>query len=495
MIRNKLLLCIAVVAMAFSACNNDELTIGSTLTNDTDKLDVTTATFNVSTQSFLVDSVIARTRDCYFGRVKDPETGAYITTDFMSQFHILETFSLADQDSIVSKENGLVVADSCEILIYLDSPSTFCDSLAAMKMIVTELDTPIEDGKNYYSNFDPAKLGYLRKDGIMKTKMFTWADMLSSDSARSEDSYINHITIPLNQPYTDKAGNTYKNYGTYVLQQYYLHPEYFLNSDTFIRNICPGFFYEISDGIGFHGKVPYTGLQIHYQVIYNDSVYNTTTTLAGTNEVLQTIRITNEQDKLRKLAEDNTCTYLKSPAGIFTEVTLPVDDIMRGREKDSLLSASLILQRLNNENLSYSALSVPQKVLLISKDSVDNFFADAALADDITSYTTSFGSANANAYTFSNISALVSHLALLKAEGIKDDPEWTTHHPNWNKMLLIPIHIDEVTTTSSYGISSTKTIGIQHDLNVTSTRLVGGSESTGDPIELKVIYGKYKDNK
>ena len=169
---NKILSGIAMtVIVAFSACNNDDLTIGKSLTSEADKLDVTSAAFPVATRTVTVDSVVARTSDCYFGRIKDPETGAYITTDFMSQFHILESFELVDEDSIVSKENGQVVADSCELLIYLDEASVFCDSLAAMKMRISELAKPVEDGRYYYSNFDPVQLGYLRENGLQKTKV------------------------------------------------------------------------------------------------------------------------------------------------------------------------------------------------------------------------------------------------------------------------------------------------------------------------------------
>lgn len=479
--------------MALSSCNNDDLTIGSSLTSEADKLDVTTATFDVTTKTVNAGAVIARAKECYFGRVKDPETGAYITSDFMSQFHILESFLLADEDSVISKENGQVVADSCELHIYLQSPSSFCDTLAAMKMKVTELSTPVQDGINYYSDFNPDKEGYLRTNGLQKTKVFTWADMFSSNSERSSENYFNHITITLNQPYTDKAGNTYKNYGTYILQQYYRHPEYFQNSDVFTKNVCPGFFYEITDGIGFHGQVPYTGIQVFYRAISNDTVYNTTTTLAGTNEVLQTIRITNESEKLEQLLKDNTCTYLKSPAGLFTEVTLPIDDIMQGRSRDSLLAASLSFQRINNESHTKSTPAIPQNVLLICKDSVEHFFAESSLADNITSYTATYGTTNDNLYTFSDISAMIMHLAQLKSEGLKSDSNWIQNHPNWNKLMLIPIHLDQVTTTSAYGISNTTDISIDHDLSVSSTRLIGGSENPRQPIQLNVIYGHFNN--
>ena len=217
--------------------------------------------------------------------------------------------------------------------------------------------------------------------------------------------------------------------------------------------------------------------------------------MAGTPEVLQTIRITNEQEKLNELAEDNSCTYLKSPAGLFTEVTIPVENIMNGHAKDSLLAASLSFQRINSEITDNTALTIPKNVLLICKDSVNNFFAEDALADNVTSFTTAYSNSSQNVYVFSDLSPLITHLAQLKTQGEKTDPQWTAKHPNWNKMLLIPIHLDQVTTTSIYGVTNTATIGIEHDMSITSTRLVGGSASTGQPIELKVAFGKFKDGK
>jgi len=491
MIRKRLLSGIAFITLALSACNDNDLTVGRSLTSATDVLTTTAATFNVTTRTVAVDSVVARTTECYYGRIKDPETGAYITSDFMSQFHILETFSIVPQDSVVSKENDMVVADSCEVVIYLEDAATFCDSLAAMKMRVTELSTPVEEGQTFYSNYDPAALGLLRSDGLSKSKMFTWQDLTVSDTERSGSDYYHNIRIPINESYTDKSGRTFKNFGTYILQQYYEHPEFFINSYKFIHNVFPGLFFEVTDGLGFYSKVPYAGIQIHYRTISNDSVYNTVTTLAGTSEVLQTSRITNENDILHRLANDNTCTYLKSPAGLFTEVTIPVDDIMQGHSNDSLLAASLAFSRINNEVHDKTSLTVPQHVLLVCKDSIDSFFSQLRLTDSKTSYTADYNAtANTNQYVFNNISALITHLAKQKAEGQKTDAEWTTKNPDWNKMMLIPVHLEQVQSTS-YGTTTTTTVGVEHDLSISSTRLVGGNDSNFPPITLSVVFGRY----
>lgn len=75
------------------------------------------------------------------------------------------------------------------------------------------------------------------------------------------------------------------------------------------------------------------------------------------------------------MAADESCTYLKSPAGIFTEVTLPVEDIIRGHEKDTLNTATVMFPRINNvdENNAYN-FDTPQTVLLLPKDSLKSFF-------------------------------------------------------------------------------------------------------------------------
>ena len=64
---------IAITAMAITSCSEDTEGIGVSLTDETDKLEITTGLFNAITKSIEVDAVYARNFDCYFGMVKDPE--------------------------------------------------------------------------------------------------------------------------------------------------------------------------------------------------------------------------------------------------------------------------------------------------------------------------------------------------------------------------------------------------------------------------------------
>lgn len=113
----------------------------------------------------------------------------------------------------------------------------------------------------------------------------------------------------------------------------------------------------------------------------NDSTYLGTSSFAGTEEVLQTTNIVNDKDAIKQLASDNSCTYLKTPSGIFTEITLPVDEVKLGHENDTLNTAELTLKRINNNYHGEYALSAPSTLLMIPKDSLYSFFENSDIVD------------------------------------------------------------------------------------------------------------------
>ena len=78
---------IAISAIALSSCtDSDDLNIGGSLTAENDKIDATSANFAVSTRTIQTGNILSRSNECYFGRIQDPETGATVTSEFMSQF-------------------------------------------------------------------------------------------------------------------------------------------------------------------------------------------------------------------------------------------------------------------------------------------------------------------------------------------------------------------------------------------------------------------------
>ncbi len=472
---------IAMMTIAIFSCSEDTTTLGNSLTNDVDKFVITSDTFNITTRSIVADSVLSRSSYSYIGQIKDPETGSYVRADYTSQFTILEDeIYFAPKDSLLSiDESGNVVADSCYLNIIIDD--YIGDSLAAMKMIVNELVKPIKEGQHYYTNFDPIKHGYLRTNGIYKKKMFSISDLTQSDSIRQlrrDGKFYESIRIPLNDTYIDKNGKTYNNFGTYIMRQFYDNPAYFKNSQSFAQNVCPGFYFTIADGLGVMAEVLHTQLEINYRFKLDTLIIGDMEKFSGTEEVLQTNHFISNNENIKRLASNEYYTYLKAPEGIFTEVTLPIDDIKKGHEKDSLTSAKIIFRRMNDtSDLSDEILQEPQNLLMIERDSLYSFFEENSLPNNKTSYLATYNSSK-NSYTFSNITGLINHMYSLRGQS-----------ENWNKAVLVPVQITSTSLTSS-STTTTTIASVNNELRMTSVRLVGGSLNQHEPVRISVVYNK-----
>lgn len=466
--------------ITIASCDDTTDSIGNSLTDNMDMLKVTTDTFNVATRSIVADSVLSRSTTGYLGKIRDIETGNYITGDFMAQFSTLENYKLPEKDSIVSLQDGEVIADSCSIrLFYTDY---YGDSLATMNITAYEMNEPMKEGVKYYSNFDPIAEGLIRNDGMKINKTYTLTDLSISDEDRAdESSYTPNIKINLNKPYTDKNGVTYNNYGTYIMRMYYEDPDRFKNSYNFIHEVCPGFYFKTNDGIGSMAYITVSQLNIYFRYL-NDSTYVGTTSFSATEEVLQTTNISNDKQNIADLANDNTCTYLKTPAGIFTEITLPVDEITENHSNDTINTAKISLTRINNNTHDEYSLSAPSTLLMIPKDSLYTFFENGDNVDYKKSFIATYSSST-NQYTFNNISGMITYMADIKKKGLAANSNWLNEHPDWNRVVVIPV---SVTTNSSSQI-----VKIVHDMSLTSTKLVGGSENPYEPIKINVIYSKF----
>ena len=476
---------IAMLAIAISSCDEDTNTMGYSLTSDADRFSLVPDTFIVSTNSIKADSVLARSSYSYLGRIKDPETGAYISSDFTTQFNILEneiSTLFAGKENVTSVDaDGVPVATSCYLNVIVNS--YMGDSLTAMKLLAEELDKPIENNKLYYSNFNPETLGYIRKDGMKLAKTYTMVDLTLSDSMRTvrlQKNYYPYISIPLNKEYKAKDGVTYNNYGTYLMRTYYQHPEYFKNSISFAKNVCPGFYFKITDGQGVMSEVLNVQLIVNYKYKTNGTEYTVSKTFLSTEEVMQTTHISNDKGKIDSLINKvNDCTYLKTPAGIFTEVTLPVDEIKKEHANDSVISAKISFQRLVDKNIKTDdLLSDVTELLMIERDSLYTFFEKNNVTNNRTSFLADYN-ATLNTYSYNNISSLINHMYAIRNNGSK----------NWNKVVLIPVKISSV-RTSSY--SSATVTGINNEMGITSTRLVGGSQNSHWPVRISIIYNKNK---
>lgn len=490
----RLLTVLVIAALTFAACDDTTEEIGGSITNKIDNINISDSAFNVTTKSIVAGAVLSRNNTGLIGKMKDPETGNYVKGDYMTQLSVLPTFSVDTLDYIKQANNGSIEADSCYLLVSYNA--SYGDTIAPMKVTAYEMTKPMAEDQEYYSDYDAFKV----KEGWVSENNQHW----SSNYNLSNTSDVKNFKIYLNKKY-EKDGKTYKNYGSYIMQTYAEHPEYFKTNYKFLHNVCPGFYIKNVGGTGNMAKIWNTELIFywtrHKTIKAKDGVTDSTAVsigynrFDGTEEVLQLNKIENDTKNLEKLASQQNWTYLKSPAGIFTEVTLPIEDIMKGHEKDTLNTASISFPRLNNkdEDNAYN-FATPSTILMVQKDSLQSFFEKSKLADNRTSYTASYSSTGTykNAYTFQNIANLVSAMYKNKGKG-----------ENWNKVVLVPVNV--ITTTQGYTTVISK---INHDMSLASTRLIVGTDDpdkdyttdkkTGKkvasgPIRIKVIYSKFKE--
>ncbi len=463
-----------VAALALAACDEDTASLG--IHDQADEISTSAETFQFTTRSVAIGAVPANSTKCYLGSVYDPETETNIKAEFAAQFHTFENYTLPDEQTLVRDAAGQIACDSVELRLYFSS--YYGDGDNPLKIAVYELDTTnvISEAENYATDLQLEQ--YLPAGATpLVTKVFTATDYTISDDERTSTSHYDNVRIVLP-----------KQFGTRIMRQAIQRPEFFADSYQFMHHVCAGFLFKLQGGEGTMLTLDVSALNVFFR--YNDADADTTYTaiarFAATPEVIQSTRF--KTDDLSTLIDAaNDYTYLKTPAGIATEITLPVDEIFAGHENDSISRAQVTLTRLNSAVPTATQLGIPQTLLIVYKPYYTEFFQNRDVADGRRSFTTSYDS-GFNTYTFANLSRLISYMhqqkvAGMAAEGLTSE-QWNSVHPDWNRAIITPVTTTSVTNSNGY----TTLVSVSHDLSLTSIRLLGGTA----PQPMQVIYSGYK---
>lgn len=488
-------LCLGYLA---TSCDSDTGSIGTTVMPVQDSLTTYNMTFPVYTKSVKTGAVVANTSNCFIGSIIDPETEVVTTSGFLAQFHLQEDYTLPALSEVTTNADGTIKCDSCILRILHDK--FYGDSLTTMKLTVTDLslNNVMEEDQTYYTDINP-------KDYINPTPLVhqsTTYSVLDQTLSNYETSLSsgNYRSIPV------QLG---KEYGSYILNSYYKHPEYFKNSYTFSHNVCPGFYVEHSGGIGTMVNADVSVLDVYFH--YCDTI-QAWMRLAATQEVIQNTHF--DHGNIEQLFDANgqaydkdghAFTYIKSPAGIHTELVLPIDQIASGEHyNDTLNSARLTFRRIVAKEQSTTSLTPPSHLLLIRKGHADDFFSKHQLPDNETSFLCSYSSTN-NAYTFTNLASLISYMRKMRdheAGILPTDDEsqretkwaaWEQQNPDWQTFELIPVTAEYSYSNSYYGTTQTL-VGVSNNFSLQSARLEGSNEFLPDDekLQLQVIYSRFK---
>ena len=372
---------VALLALTFFGCDDNTGTIGWDMLPDSDQnINGRYTTYELTTNSDLSGPVFAKTSVGYVGKFTDKEFGEY-EASFLAQLNSPDGISFPSVYDPETNPKGVMAGDSihtAELILYYKS--YFGDSINPCRMTVYELDENLT--QNYYTDIDPLK--YYNPNNLLARKAYTAVDQSLSDSIRNSDDFYPNVRL---------TSEEITKLGKRIYRLNRDHPEYFKTSEAFINNVFKGIYAKNDYG---NGTILYVD-QINLNVVIRchekdslgnnlkkkngaDSLYYTTRTFATTKEVIQANKFVNSE-KLNEIAKKTDCTYLKSPAGIFTQATLPINKIYEELSHDTINAVKLTFNSYNQPDNGKFSMKAPTYVLLLREKERQSFFEENKLTD------------------------------------------------------------------------------------------------------------------
>lgn len=549
---------IALLAITFFGCDDNTGNLGYGMFPDSDKLiNGQLKTYPVTTESVAAGRIYAKTNIGYVGKFTDEIFGTYQAgflstlncptgltfpgvyngTAFNDKNKITNTMVSTKSDDIVlihkdpEDVNSEVIGNIHTVELYLWYDTYFGDSLTACRLSVYQLDKELEkaDEKNayYYTDINPNEF-YDENDekSLLGTKAYTAVDLSVKDSIRNLSTYVPSVHLALEKTTSERIGGEILR----MFRKAQKSGTAFGNKE--FLDAFKGIYVKSDYG---DGTVLYVD-QVQMNVVYknyaidsisgkplktydnkNDSTYYAYRIFNSTREVIQANQLEND-GKVDQLIKDHTdCTYLKTPAGIFTQATLPVNQISEELSGDTLNAVKLTFSSYNQPSSSSNfGMAAPSNVMLIREKDKESFFANNQLNDGVSSFLTSHNTST-NQYTFSNITRLINacindrkaaekdikekgrvtykvyneDLGKDESKTTNDIKEWEDD-TQWDKVVLIPVLVTYDSSSSSNGTSNI--IGIQHDLKPGYVKLKGGKKGDTEAayqLNLEVVYTNF----
>lgn len=450
-IKTLLTLAIALFAILFVACDDDLSQVGSSIQPEGDKILVGTDTIvlKAKTVSFK-DSIYARTSYGLLGEYIDPVFGK-IKSDYLCEFYCPEDMKF--EDRIISIDSIILNTE----FIYFTG-----DSVAPMGLSVYGVKESLKPF--FFTSTDPTK--YIGD----KPKLYGQQAFSVQDLPDSTQSSITYKYIPTKLDI---------NIATDFYKEWQKNPETFKNSDSF-KNFFKGVYVTTTFGSGTLINTNFTQLIIHYKNFVKkadnsaDSIVFSKLKFPVTGEVIQMNHVRNEIPE-ELFTQNDKKTYMKTPAGVYTSITIPLKEIIEKGNKDfgkdhTINAANFKIKGFSEEEVN-SELSRPASVLFINKDSLTNFFYNKKMPDNKTSFVVT--RSTTNSYDFGNIATIVNHYA----EHYKDKAEI----PDL-EYLIIPVSTTYTTISSQSVLTE-----IYNLMYPTSTIF----RTDPDNMKMSIIYSRY----
>ena len=403
---------IALLAITFWGCDDNTAGLGLGMFPGSDQnINGKLSTFDVTTESVHAGEIYAMTNVGYVGKFTDEIFGTY-QAGFLAELNcpsgmtfpgVYDGTALDEKKkatrvmvgddnednkdvTFIRDDNNKIIGNIHTIELYLWYSSYFGDSLTACRLSVYELSENLDTEHAYYTNINPENYyDHADPNSLLGTKAYTAVDLSVKDSIRNLSTYVPSVHVS----FRDEAA---KEIGKEIIKK---ANELGVNLDNKeFRKIFKGIYVKSDYGDGTvlyinqaQMNVVYkcyavdtiTGVKLQKKVaengVYKDSTYYGYRTFATTREVIQANQLENDKAAIQNCINKSEWTYLKSPAGIFTQLTLPVSQIAEKLQGDTLNAVKLGIPIYNETSDKKFGMSTPNNVLLIRKKYKDSFLS------------------------------------------------------------------------------------------------------------------------
>ncbi|MDR1103250.1 MAG: DUF4270 domain-containing protein [Tannerella sp.] len=441
-------MCAVAAGMFLSSCGEDSNLVGVSILPDEDRITVYTDTFRMTASTVKIDSLFAKTAYGYLGEFYDPLYGR-LKSDYLCQFYCQDDFRFSH-----TPYEGRI--DS--VFLFLEYSGWTGDANTPMEVQIYPVNKPLD--KIYYANIDAS--GYCDMQNMLASQVVSASNGYISGilqvSTAGDTSYYHSFRIRLPvEP------------GQKIYDETVQNPSSFRNQEAFNR-FFPGLYVTTGHGSGtvFHMEDTRMAVVYRFAEISStgeaDSLVSVYEMFRLTKDVIQMNHFENSDTE--QLLEDNEdCTYLKTPAGIFTRIVIPAQEIKEVIQGRMINNLPMALKYLPQEDWLYS-LAPPSHLLLLPEDSLVSFFENSSIENSVISYVstteeaaspTASGlgySSASRTYSFKNIANLLTyHLAVSPDEDLR--------------ILVVPVSrvYQEYNSSSSYYYSSGSTSYITTAIN------------------------------
>ena len=454
-----ILFCVVVLV----SCKNNDTNLGGSIKPESDSIFVCTDTFHLQTSNFFVDSIFLQNDTFLLGEIYNQRYGT-TKADLLFQIAPPVNYKFPTQDSDSIK--GAAV-DSLVLYMYYKSWSG--SEKSPLEFCLYEIDKKAIDYTTlYFSNINIDE--YVSPDATpIGKKVLTSIDYSLPDSVLADSTFIPYIKYKLDISYAERFFN--------------LDEKAYESVDAFQEKF-KGFYITTDYGSSTMLHLAQIDLRLyyHYTRVYRidgeektDNV-STWVNYSVNKEVRQINRIvhTDTADVKANLNTIDSLNLIKSPAGIYTNVKIPIGKMkssINEKIKNNHLAINQALLNLEVVEDTDPSLKLdkPEFLLLLKKDLLVDYFIDKGLPTSVdTIAVIGYYDNSSKTYSFD--------MAYLLNSYFKKDLSET----DMLDMVILPI--DAISSTDATYITSVKSLFKLSGISVRS-----GTNSFS-PLRLNLLY-------